>query len=136
MAAFTHRDLADRDAFMAYWAKILADNSIKKQIILCDGQVAGNIGSFEQEGEREVTYWIGKEYWGRGIATLALSAFLRLERTRPLYGYVAKDNAGSRRVLEKRGFTLHGEAREYANARGEEVEQFILVLRSEMDDAR
>ena len=131
MAAFIGRNPADREAFMAHWAKVLANDDNIKQTILFDGQVAGYIGGFEQEGEREVGYWIGKEYWGKGIATRALAAFLSIEQTRPLYGYVAKDNVGSRRVLEKCGFTLHREAKEYANARGEEVEQFILVLGAE-----
>jgi RimJ/RimL family protein N-acetyltransferase len=106
MAAFPSRD---RAAFMAHWAKITADTSIVKQTILVDGQVAGNIVSFEQSGEREVGYWIGRGYWGQGVATRALAAFLAHETTRPLYAYVAKHNIGSRRVLEKCGFTISGE---------------------------
>ncbi len=106
MAAFPSRDEA---AFMAHWANTLADERILKQTILADGQVAGNIVSFEQSGEREVGYWIGREYWGRGVATKALAAFLSYERTRPLYAYAAKENVGSLRVLQKCGFTLCGE---------------------------
>ncbi|MFN8426694.1 MAG: GNAT family N-acetyltransferase [Anaerolineales bacterium] len=30
---------------------------------------AGSIGSWDMEGKREVGYWIGKEFWGKGIAT-------------------------------------------------------------------
>ena len=41
---------------------------------------------------------------------------------------VAKDNLGSRRVLEKRGFAIVGEARGFANARGEEIEELVLEL--------
>jgi RimJ/RimL family protein N-acetyltransferase len=106
MAAFPSRDEA---AFMAHWAKILADTHGLKQTILVEGQVAGNIVSFEQSGEREVGYWIDREYWGRGVATKALAAFLSYERTRPLHAYVAKGNVGSLRVLQKCGFTLYGE---------------------------
>jgi RimJ/RimL family protein N-acetyltransferase len=73
MAAFPARD---RDAFMAHWAKILSDESLITKAILVDGQVAGNIVSWAQFGEREVGYWIGKEYWGKGVATRALAAFL------------------------------------------------------------
>src|SRR3972149_5445795 len=73
MAAFPARD---RDAFMAHWTKILGDETIVTQTILFDGHVAGNIVSFEQLGRRQVGYWIGKEYWSKGVATRALSEFL------------------------------------------------------------
>ena len=115
MAAFPARD---RGAFMAHWASVLADAALAKQTILVDGQVAGNIGSWEQDGQRDVGYWLGREYWGRGVATRALALFLRQVSARPLYAYVAKHNIGSRRVLEKCGFTLAGE----------NDEEFILIL--------
>ncbi len=124
MAAFPPRD---REAFMAHWAKIMADDSVILKTILFDGQVAGNIVSFVQSGEREVGYWIGKEYWGRGIATRALAAFLDQVKARPLYAHVAKHNIGSRRVLEKCGFTIVEEDK-FPDARGEVVEEFILKL--------
>ena len=100
MVAFTTRDPADRAAFMAYWAKILADHSVIKRTILHDEQVAGNIVSFEWDGKREVGYWLGKEYWGRGLATRALLEFLTVVKTRPLYAHAAADNVDSIRVLE------------------------------------
>jgi RimJ/RimL family protein N-acetyltransferase len=124
MAAFPSRD---RDAFMAHWAKIMADESNILKIIVFDGQVAGNIGGWENSGEWEVGYWIGKEYWGKGIATKALLLFLSLVKTRPLYAHVAKHNVGSRRVLEKCGFTVIREER-FIDKNGEEVEEFILKL--------
>ncbi len=130
MAAFTSRDPADRDAFMAHWAKILADESIIKQTILADGQVAGSIGSFEQFGEREVGYWIGRQFWGKGIATKALAAFLGHVKQRPLHARAVKDNIASLRVLQKCGFTICGEDKGFAGARGMEVEEYILVLQA------
>ena len=125
MAAFPSRD---RDAFMAHWVKIMADDSVILKTILFDGHVAGNMVSFEMSDKREVGYWIGKEYWGKGIATKALAAFLIHVKTRPLYAHVAKHNIGSRRVLEKCGFTIIGEDKGFPNARGEQVEEFILKL--------
>jgi RimJ/RimL family protein N-acetyltransferase len=111
MAAFPSRA---RDPFNAHWAKILADAAINKKTITFDGQVAGNIVSWEQSGEREVGYWIGKDYWGKGIGTRALSEFLRLVRTRPLFAHVAQLNIGSFRVLEKNGFkVISQDAEEY-----------------------
>jgi RimJ/RimL family protein N-acetyltransferase len=125
MAAFPPRD---RAAFMAHWARIMADDSVILKTILFDGQVAGNIVGFEMSAKREVGYWIGKEYWGKGIATRALAAFLDHVKTRPLYAHVAKHNIGSRRVLEKCGFTIVGEDKGLPDAGGEEVEGFILKL--------
>lgn len=128
MAAFTAKDPTDRDAFLMRWAKILGDETITKRVILFDGQVVGNIGSFEMFGERAVGYWIGKEYWGKGIATRALSLFLEHVEVRPLHARAAKDNAASLRVLQKCGFTIVGEDKGFSNARGAEVEEFILRL--------
>jgi len=125
MAAFPPRD---HDAFIAHWAKILSSESMITQTILIDGQVAGNIVSFEQSGEREVGYWIGKEHWGKGIASRALSEFLELIKTRPLFAHVAKHNIASRRVLEKCGFTVVGEDTGFIDAPGGQVEEFILKL--------
>lgn len=125
MAAFPARD---REAFMAHWAKIMANDSVILQTIVFDGKVAGNIVNFEMSGEREVGYWIGKEYWGKGIATKALTEFLDLVKMRPLYAHVAKHNIGSRRVLEKCGFMIVGEDRGFPDARGEVVEEFVLKL--------
>ena len=130
MAAFPSRD---RESFMAHWAKIMADESNILKTILFDGQVAGNIVCWEGSGKWEVGYWIGKEYWGKGIATKALAAFLGHVKTRPLYAHVAKHNIGSLRVLEKCGFTVIGEDK-YSNSRGEEVEEFILKLTSSEKD--
>jgi len=98
MAAFPARD---RNAFMAHWTKILGDKTNTIKTIFFDGQVAGNVVSWEQSGERLVGFWIGREYWGRGIATKALAEFLGHVKTRPLYAWVAKHNVASIRVLEK-----------------------------------
>lgn len=128
MAAFTSRDPADRDAFMAHWGRIMRDDTVIKKTIIADGQIAGNIGSFVEFGEREVGYWLGKEFWGKGIATQALAAFLEHVAIRPLYARVAKDNVASRRVLEKCGFVHIGEGKGFANARGTEIAELLLEL--------
>lgn len=129
MAAFTVKNPADKDAFTAHWTKILSDDTITNNTILFEGHVVGHIASFERMGQPEVTYWIGKEYWGKGIATRALPEFLSQLKTRPLYARAAKDNIASIRVLEKCGFTISGYDRGFANARGEEIEEVILELR-------
>jgi len=80
-------------------------------------------------GEREVTYWIGRSHWGKGIATSALRAFLAVDLSRPLHARVAYDNVASRRVLEKCGFVFVSEDKGFSNARGEEIAEVVLELR-------
>ena len=83
--------------------------------------------SFEQSGKPLIGYWIGKNYWGKGVATKALSEFLGHVRARPLYAHVAKHNIASIRVLEKCGFTISGYDKASVNGR-EEVEEVIMKL--------
>lgn len=129
MAAFTAKDPTDRRAFMAQWARILADPTTINRTILIDGQVAGSVSSYEEAaGRPEVTYWLGKPYWGKGVATAALRAMLAQVTTRPIYARVAKDNRASLRVLEKCGFTIIDEDKGFANARGQEIEEWLLQL--------
>jgi RimJ/RimL family protein N-acetyltransferase len=119
MAAFPARE---REAFMAHWQKIMVDKSGFVRTILFDGQVAGNLVCWGATDERNIGYWLGRKYWGKGIATQALAAFLVGMKERPLYAHVAKHNTGSRRVLEKCGFKLHGE---------DKVEEWIMKLESQ-----
>jgi RimJ/RimL family protein N-acetyltransferase len=130
MAAFTSKDPTNRDAFMAHWARIIDDEAILIQTILCNQQVAGHVLSYPNEdvGKPEVSYWLDKTYWGRGIATRALSAFLSRIQERPVYARVAADNAASLHVLEKCGFIRIGTNRDFAHARGEEIEEVLLKL--------
>jgi RimJ/RimL family protein N-acetyltransferase/quercetin dioxygenase-like cupin family protein len=99
----------DRESFMAHWNRVLEDETVVKMTVLYEGGVAGNVVSFVNFGEREVGYWIGREFWGRGVATRGLAGFLRLEARRPLYANVARHNVASIRVLENCGFRVSGE---------------------------
>ena len=128
MAAFTSEDPSDREAFTAHWSRILADEGVTTKTILWGTRVAGYIAQFERLDKPEVSYWIGRDYWGRGIATRALSAFLEHITIRPLFARIAKDNAASLRVLEKCGFAIAGQDKGFSNARGVEVEEFILEV--------
>lgn len=126
MAAFPARDF---EGFMQHWEKILADKAVVAKSILVHGDLAGNIVSFEQGGQQQVGYWIGQQFWGKGIASNALGQLLDLVEVRPLYAHVAKHNAGSIRVLEKCGFELVGEDRVTDLPDGAEVDEFIFRLR-------
>jgi RimJ/RimL family protein N-acetyltransferase len=106
----------------------MADDTIAMKTILFHGEVAGNVVCFLQLGEREVGYWLGKEYWGKGIASRALEQFLRAIETRPLYAHVAKHNTASKRVLEKCGFTVVAEDRFFSRVFGKDIEEYILTL--------
>ncbi|WP_405878945.1 GNAT family N-acetyltransferase [Streptomyces sp. NBC_01136] len=127
MAAFTAEDPADRARFDAHWARVRSSSAVLRTV-LADGDVVGNAAVYGEPGEREVTYWIDRAYWGRGIATAALRALLTEVGERPLYARAAADNAGSRRVLEKCGFRVTSAARGYAGARGEEIDEVVLTL--------
>jgi len=129
MAAFTAQDPADWNAFLARWTRNLNNTTTINQTILYKGKVIGHVASFEQMGRREVTYWLDRAYWGQGLATRALAEFLRSFPARPLFAQAIKDNTGSLRVLAKCGFGIVGEDRGFANARGQEVEEFVLELR-------
>jgi RimJ/RimL family protein N-acetyltransferase len=125
MAAFPARE---RTAFMQHWLKILANDPLNKMTVLFGDEIAGHIVGYEQAGQQQVGYWLGQEYWGQGIATQALSLFLAQVETRPLYAYVAQHNHGSRRVLEKCGFTILGQEHSLTGPTGESVAEFIMKL--------
>ncbi|MFI6853783.1 GNAT family N-acetyltransferase [Streptomyces sp. NPDC050416] len=127
MAAFVPKDPADRDAFDAHWAKIRSSFDVVRTV-LADGDVVGSAAVYGVAGEREVTYWVDRAYWGKGIATAALRALLTEVPERPLYARAASDNAGSLRVLEKCGFRAVASARGYAQARGAEIDETVLIL--------
>ena len=106
MADFPARD---REAFDAHWERVLGDPALTSKTIVFEGQVAGNIGSWEHDGRRLVGYWLGREFWGKGLATKALAELVDELDRRPIYAYVAKTNVGSIRVLEKCGFVRSDE---------------------------
>jgi RimJ/RimL family protein N-acetyltransferase len=127
MAAFTAKDPADWDAFAAFWQRIRASADVVRTV-LADGDVVGSASVYGEPGEREVTYWVDRAYWGRGVATAALRHLLTEVPERPLYARAAADNEGSLRVLDKCGFRVSARARGFANARGEEIEELVLTL--------
>jgi RimJ/RimL family protein N-acetyltransferase len=121
MAAFPVRD---RSAHEAHWAKILANDAAIARTIVDGDLVVGNIGSFLGDGERNIGYWIGRQYWGRGYATAAVAEFVAEVGARPLHAHVAEHNVGSIRVLAKCGFIVVGEGQHA----GDPVKEIVLRL--------
>ena len=128
LAAFTAKDTNDETAYIERYSRYLTDPSIHMRTIMADGEIAGSISKYVIEEEAEITYWMDRKFWGKGIATAALSAFLQIEQSRPIYGRVAFDNFGSQRVLEKCGFIKIGTDKGFANARQTEIEEYIYKL--------
>ncbi len=131
MAAFTRADPSDRVAFDEHHQRIRADPDATLLAIDDDAGFAGVIGSFTMEGEREITYWIDPARWGRGVASRALEAFLRVEATRPLFARVAEHNVGSAKVLARVGFARIGSETGYAPGLRRQVVAHIYRLTAE-----
>jgi RimJ/RimL family protein N-acetyltransferase len=103
--------------------------------------VIGSAGMGEHEGEAEIGYWIARDHWGRGYATEAAAAVLRIARTlghrRVLAGHFA-DNLASGKVLRKLGFVPTGRpGQRFSAARGHAVDsvEYALDLEADMDPA-
>jgi ribosomal-protein-alanine N-acetyltransferase len=128
LAAFTPKDTNDKTAYIDRYSKYLADPTIHMRTIKVDGVIAGSIAKFMMGDEAGITYWIDRKFWGQGIATTALNAFLKLEQTRPIHAGVAFDNYGSQKVLEKCGFVKTGTDTGFANARQAEIEEVLYKL--------
>lgn len=128
LAAFTPKDPTNKTAYLEKYTKHLADPTINMQTILADEIIVGSIAKFEIEGNAEITYWIDRDHWGKGIGTAALKLLLSIENTRPIMGRVAFDNIGSQKVLENCGFVKVGKDKGFANARQAEIEEYIYKL--------
>jgi len=128
MAAFTPEDQTDRRAVLNRIARLRADTSVSFRAIDVDGAAAGTIGSFRIDDQLEVTYWVDRTLWGKGVASAALQILLAETAERPVFARAASDNIGSLRVLEKAGFRRVGVDRGFAPGRGEEIEETILRL--------
>lgn len=125
MAGFPSRD---HDAFMAHWRKILSDKTAVAMTVVVDECVVGHVGCWTQGDQCLVGYWIGKEHWGRGVATEMLSMFLRLVAVRPLHAHVAKHNVASIRVLEKCGFAFCAKATGALSEPADCIEELVYVF--------
>lgn len=128
LAAFTSQDTHNKSTYIDKYTKFLTDPSINMQTIKINEEIVGSVAKFVRENDTEITYWIDRKFWGKGIATSALKALLKIELDRPIYGRVAFDNYPSQKVLEKTGFIKIGNEKGFANARKKEIEEYIYKL--------
>ncbi len=128
MAAFTAADPDDRVAFDAWMARERTASEVATYVVTENGGFAGTAALFSVEGDREVTYWIARHAWGRGVATEALRILVSREAERPLFARVAAHNAASLAVLTKVGFTELSRDIDFAPGVGRAVEEIVLVL--------
>jgi RimJ/RimL family protein N-acetyltransferase len=121
-------DARTEEAFTTHWGRIRADPTVKLLTIVADGAVAGHVVSWQADDRRLVGYWLGRPFWGRGIASAALAQLVDLDRRRPLHAIVAGHNAASLRVLEKAGFRVVEERPAEDGPDGAPVVEIHLVL--------
>ncbi|WP_228919037.1 GNAT family N-acetyltransferase [Streptomyces sp. DH20] len=114
LAAFVTEETKDREAYLAEHRRFLADPEITNRGVEVDGKLVGSVAVFPVEGDIELTYWIHRSLWGRGVATAAVAQMLKEVAVRPIHARVAEDNAGSVRVLERNGFVRIGSEDSFA----------------------
>lgn len=128
MAAFVSKDLTNRAAFDARWARMLADDPLMLRMVCLDGEPIGLALKYVDDGTPEVSYWLDRRHWGHGYATEALRLLLREVAERPIRARAAQDNAASLAVLRHNGFVVTGEGVGVAEARGGLLAEYVLTL--------
>ena len=128
LAAFTASDPCDKEAYLSKFEKILKDPKIQNYTIFLNNTIVGSIAKFPLDGKIEITYWIDRDFWGKGIASESLGKLIEMESDRPIYGRVAFDNLASQKVLKKCGFIRITEDKGFANARQKEIVEYIYRL--------
>jgi RimJ/RimL family protein N-acetyltransferase len=127
-AAFTAADPDDRAAFDEWMLRQRSSGEVELFVVTENGGFAGTAALFTADGDREVTFWVARHAWGRGVGTQALRLLVSHEPERPLYARVASDNAASVALLEKIGFTEVSRTTSFAPGVGREVEERVYVL--------
>lgn len=123
---------AEREArkatFVERWEQMLADEKVLARTIVCEGAVAGYVAHIIQREKPSIASWLGREHWGKGIATQAVRDFLALVEVRPVYARVAYDNLAALTVLRKIGFEIVGHDSFFSEVHGYEIDEIILAL--------
>ena len=116
------------EAFEAHWENALADSNVVAKAISVGDLLAGHISCFKHDDFHSVGYWVGRDFWGQGIASRALELLLNQVTIRPLHARVATSNRASLRVLQKCGFVVRSVQVSPADDRNLECEEAFLIL--------
>jgi RimJ/RimL family protein N-acetyltransferase len=133
MASFTASDPDDRAAFDEWIARERATPGVSCFVVTETGGFAGTAAAFTVDGDREVSFWLARHAWGRGVATAALRLLISHEAERPLYARAAAHNAASIAVLTKTGFTEVSRNVAFAPGLGREAEEIVFALLPALD---
>jgi RimJ/RimL family protein N-acetyltransferase len=128
---YTHEDAV-------WWvnANKQTDKPVTCLAIEVDDEIVGAIGiilgSDVQRVTAEIGYWLGENYWGKGIVTEALKrmtdyAFVNFPELVRLWAGVFEYNKSSMRVLEKAGFALEGIRKKGAIKNGVVIDEYVFV---------
>jgi RimJ/RimL family protein N-acetyltransferase len=135
MAAFTADDPDDRAAYDAWIARQRDDRDVLLQVVTENGGFAGTAAVFTVDGDREVSFWIARHAWNRGVATAALRLLVSREPVRPLFARTAAHNVASVAVFRHSGFTEVSRNVAFAPGLGREVEEIVFALLPALDGA-
>ncbi len=133
MAAFTAADPDDRPAFDEWITRQRDAPDVSCFVVTENGGFAGTAAVFTVDGDREVSLWLARHAWGRGIATAALRLLVSHEAERPLYARAAAHNAGSIAVLTRVGFTEVSRNVDYAPGLARDAEEIVFALVPALD---
>ncbi|GAA1977435.1 GNAT family N-acetyltransferase [Microbacterium pumilum] len=133
MAAFTADDPDDRAVFDVWISRERSASGVSYFVVTENGGFAGSAAVFTVDGDREVSVWLARHAWGRGIATDALRLLVAHEPERPLYARAAAHNAAAIAVLSRSGFTEVSRNTAYAPGVGREVEEVVFTLVPALD---
>jgi len=107
-------------------AFISSEMSNDSLAIVYQGSVIGSIGISALSGRDSIGYWIGRDFWGRGLATEACGAviadYFETGSGDVLYSSLLAENTASLRLQKKLGFVHMQNVRTFVVARGEEVD--------------
>ncbi len=123
----------DADRWLAFARGARPETSYAIEV---GGNAVGGIGFAMQEDvnriSAEIGYWLGEEFWGKGIMTAAVRAmteyaFANFELCR-LYASVFEWNHASCRVLERVGYVREGTMKRSAIKDGQTIDQFLYAM--------
>jgi RimJ/RimL family protein N-acetyltransferase len=124
-----------------YIKKLHKDSKKNNFAIIINNKVAGCVGFSFKDGDKAhvavMGYWLGEEYWGKGIGTKVVKLIIRyifdnfkIER---IEAKVYTWNPASAKILEKSGFTLEGTLRTSTLKAGVIVDEWLYsILRKDL----